>query len=169
MADRFLESPCTVAVSNNYDTHGTVTRASIAHLTPSQLTDLFKPSGVFAEMDDWFRTAFEMKACGTKRNGLYDWIMSSQRNVSSLLSYEKVDKGPSLLKPFILGRQDSVINKDFWAVTTGWANNAYTAEVTGPLTAAQKALGAAGDRIVRVVTRYGIDMDAKWFVDKDRV
>ena len=175
---RFKETPCQVAVSNNYDTCGTITRASVAHLTPQQLEDLFKPSGLFADMDAWFRTSFEMKACGTKTNGMYDWVMSSQRNMKSLLSYQKIDKNPSLLMPFVLGKQDSVINKDFWAITNGVANSGYTGDApttavgtisTGPLTAAQKALGAAGDRIVRVVNRYGIDLDAKWFVSRDQV
>lgn len=166
---RFQDTPCTVVVSNNFDTHGTITRASIAHLTPTDLENLFRPNGLFADMDSWFRTAFEMKACGIKVNGMYDWVMSSQRNIGSLLSYEKVDRGPSLLKPFVLGRQDSVINKEFWAISNGWENSAYTATVTGPLTAGDKALGSASDRIIRVVSRYGIDLDAKWFVDKDRL
>ena len=166
MATPFQEVPCTVVASNNYDTHGTITRASIVGLTPSQLATVFG-SGL-NEMDDWFKTSFEMKACGIKTNGMYDWIMSSQRNVGSLLNYEKVDRGSSLLKPFIMGRQDSVINKDYWAITTGWANSGYTELVTGPLTTANKALGAAGDRVVRVVNRYGLDLDAKWFLSRDR-
>lgn len=166
---RFQDTPCTVVVSNNFDTHGTITRASVAHLTPSQLEDLFRPSGLFADMDSWFRTQFEMKACGIKTNGLYDWIMSSMRNIGSLLSYEKVDRGPSLLKPFVMGRQDSVVNKDFWAISTGYLQSAYTAGVTGPLTSGELGLGAASDRVVRVVSRYGLDLDAKWFVDRDRI
>jgi hypothetical protein len=167
--NRFQEVPCRVVVSNNFDTHGTITRASVAHLTPDQLLDLFKPDGLFADMDAWFKTSFEMKACGIKTNGMYDWVMSSQRGMGQLVNSEKVDRGPSLLHPFVLGRQDSVINKDFWAITQGQANSAYTASVTGPLTAPQKALGAAGDRVIRVVNRYGIDLDAKWFLDRDRV
>lgn len=166
-ASPFQEAPCSVVASNNYDTHGTITRASIVGLTPAQLASVFG-SGL-NEMDDWFRTSFEMKACGTKTNGMYDWLMSSQRNVGSLLNYEKVDRGASLLKPFIMGRQDSVINKDYWALTAGWANSAYTATTTGPLSAGDKALGAAGDRVVRVVNRYGLDLDAKWFISLDRV
>lgn len=169
MADRFQETPCQVVVSNNYDTCGTITRASVAHLTPAQLLDLFKPEGLFADMDAWFRTSFEMAACGTRVNGLYDWLMSSQRNVGNLVDKTSIDRGPSLLHPFVMGRQDSVINKEYWALSAGYANSAYTAETTGPLTAAQKALGAAGDRVVRVISRYGIDLDAKWFVSKDRV
>lgn len=169
MAERFLNTPCEVAISNNYDTCGTITRASVAHLTPAQLESLFKPGGLFADMDAWFRTSFEMKACGTKTNGMYDWLMSSQKGMGHLVNKTQIDRGPSLLQPFVLGRQDSVINNDFWAITQGQANSAYTAEVTGPLTAGQKALGAAGDRVVRVVTRYGFDLDDAWFVSKDRV
>lgn len=167
--NRFQNTPCTVVVANNYDTHGTITRASVAHLTPSQLEDLFRPAGLFADMDAWFRTSFEMKACGTKVNGLYDWLMSSVRQVGNLVNVEKVDRGPGLLYPFVLARQDSVINKDFWAITAGQAQSAYTAAVTGPLTADDLALGVAGDRVVRVVSRYGIDLNAGWFLSRDRV
>lgn len=169
MADRFVETPCEVSISNNYDTCGTITRASVAHLTPTQLESLFKPDGLFADMDAWFRTSFEMKACGTKTNGLYEWLMSSQRNVGHLVSTTNIDRGPSLLHPFVLGRQDSVINNDFWAITGGQAQSAYTAEVTGPLDADDLATGVAADRVIRVVSRYGIDLDKNWFVSKDRL
>lgn len=172
MATRFQDLPCTVAVSNNFDTHGTITRASMANLTPTSLEALFKPGGLYADMDAWFQTAFEMKACGTKVNGLYDWIMSSYRSIGMLQNVQKVDRGPSLLFPFVLARQDSVINKEFWAITAGYANGAYVASVTGPLAAADKTYAATLDanyRIVRVITRYGFDMDAKWFNDRDRI
>lgn len=167
--NRFQDLPCTVAVNNNFDTTGTVTRATVAHLTPSQLEDLFKPSGLFADMDAWFQTAFEMQMCGVKRNGLYDWLMSSARQMGQLVHSQPVDRGPSLLFPFVLARQDSIINDEYWAITQGQANSAYTAGVTGPLTAPQLALGVAGDRVVRVVSRYGLDLDAKYFLSADRI
>lgn len=138
-------------------------------LTPAQLLTLFQPGGLYADMDAWFQTQFEMKACGIKVNGMYDWLNSSRRSMGDLLSPMKLDRGPSLLMPFVLGRQMSVINKEFWAITAGWANSAYTATVTGPLTAPDLALGAGTDRVVRVVTRYGIDMNAEWFKSRDRI
>ena len=171
--NRFQDVPCSVVVSNNYDTHGTITRSSLAPLTPAQLYSLFTEGGLYADMDAFFHTAFEMNACGIKRNAMYDWLMSSARNMKHLLpSPIKIDKGPSLLHPFILGRQMSVINNDYWAIpasTYGWSvssTNPYTALVTGPLTTADLALGASTDRIVRIVTRYGIDMDKRWFQAK---
>lgn len=179
MADRFLETPCQVSISNSYDTCGTITRASIAHLTPSQLEALFKPGGLFADMDAWFRTSFEMQACGTRTNGMYEWLMSSQKNMGALVNTRKVEKGPGLVEPFVLGRQNSVINNDYWAITGGVAQSGYTPDTpanagtgaisAGPLTTAQKALGGASDRVIRVITRYGFELTANWFVSKDRV
>lgn len=170
ITDRFAEQ-CSVVFSNNFDTCGTITRSSIEYLTPAQLESLFAPDGLFADLDAWFKTSLEMKACGTRTYGLYDWIMSSsdrERGRASI-QIQKVMKNPSIMFPFILGKQDSVINTDFWAISAGYANSAYTAEETGPLDAADKALGVDGDRIIRVVSRYGIDLDAAWFRDRDRV
>lgn len=178
IASRFA-AQCSVVTGNSYDTCGTITRADVAHLTPAQLESLFAPSGLFADMDAWFRTQIELKACGTKTNGMYEWIMSGMERVDkNLITKEKIQKGPGLLYPFIKARQESVINTDFWAVVTGAANSAYTGDApttavgtgtAGPLTTAQKALGAAGDRVVRVVNRYGVDLDEKWFTPAMRV
>ena len=168
-ASVFQGTPCKVVATNNYDTVGTITLASIATLTPTQLETLFKPGGLYADMDAWFKTSFEMQACGIKSNGLYDWLMSSRKDVKSLVSTQKMDRGPGLLFPFVLARQDSFVNLDYFALSSGWANSAYTAAVTGPLTVADKALGAAGDRVVRVVSRYGVDLNSQWFLGRDRV
>lgn len=167
--NRFQDLPCSIAVNNNFDTAGSVTRANVANLTPSQLEDLFKPSGLFADMDAWFITAFEMQMCGIKRNGLYDWLMSSARQMGNLVTVQNVDRGPSLLFPFVLARQDSIINDEYWAITSGQAQSGYTGGVTGPLTTGQLALGVAGDRVIRVVSRYGLDLDAKYFLSADRI
>ena len=169
--DERFAAQCSVVFNNNYDTCGTVTRASIDHLTPSDLESLFAPGGLFADLDAWFFTAIEMKACGTRTYGLYDWIMSGADRTKgrAALNIQKGMSGPSLLHPFILGKQDSVINTDFWAISQGWANSAYTAESTGPLDADDKAEGAAGDRIIRVVSRYGVDLDEKWFKTEQRL
>src|SRR5438552_2983277 len=68
---RFQDVPCKVVVSNNFETSGTITRSSIAHLTPADLENLFRPGGLFADMQAWFQTSFEMQACGVKINGMY--------------------------------------------------------------------------------------------------
>jgi hypothetical protein len=167
----FQDTPCQVVVRNNYDTAGagSLTRSSVASLTPSQLQALYTPGGLYADMDALLITAFEMQACGIKTNGVYEWLQSSRRSMGDLLNAQKLDRGPSLLQPFVMGRQMSVINTVFWAITSGQAVSAYTAGVTGPLTSGDLALAASTDRVIRVVTRYGIDMDPKWFTSRDRV
>jgi hypothetical protein len=170
ISERFAKT-CQVVYHNNYDTCGTITRSSIEYLTPSQLESLFTTGGLFADLDAWFKTSIEMKACGTRVNGMYDWIMSGadRSRMKNLINTQKVQKNPSYLFPFILGIQDSVINTQYWYIDTGYANSAYTADVTGPLDAGDKALGAATDRVLRLKSRYGVEMDEKWFLDRDRL
>lgn len=170
ISERFT-SQCSPVISSNYDTTGTVTRSTINHLSASDLRNLFAPDGLFADLDAWFFHSIEMKACGIKRNTWYDWIManSDMTKGRAALSGTKTMRGGSLLHPFIFGRQMSVTNKEHWAVSTGWANSAYTALTTGPLSSAQKALGAAGDRIVRLISRYSIPTDPKFFNSKESI
>lgn len=170
ISERFAKT-CQVVYHNNYDTCGTITRSSIEYLTPSQLESLFTTGGLFADLDAWFKTSIEMKACGTRVNGMYDWILSGadRSRMKNLINTQKVQKNPSYLFPFILGIQDSVINTQYWYISTGFANSAYTADVTGPLDAGDKALGATTDRILRLQSRYGVEMDEKWFLDRDRL
>lgn len=177
ISDRFATT-CSVGFHNNYDTCGTVTRSTIANLTPSDLDTLFFKGGLFADLDAWFTTQIELKACGVPTNGLYDWIMSgADRTIGkSLLNTVKSQGSPSLLQPFIKAKQDSVINTDCWTVVNGAAYNAAYSDTqpgtvvglmtAGPLTAADIALGTSGDRIVRVISSYGVVMTSKWFQER---
>lgn len=168
ISERFAKT-CQVVFHNNYDTCGTITRSSIDYLTPSDLESLFAPGGSFADLEAWFKTSVEMKACGTKVNGMYEWIMSGadRTRMKGLLHVQKKEKNPSFLFPFILGLQESVINTDYWYIDTGYVHSAYTAETTGPLDATDLATGSATDRIIRVKSRYGVEANELWFRDRD--
>ena len=76
ISERFTKQ-CSPVVSTNYDTCGTVTRATINHLTPADLDAIFSPGGLFADLDAWFLHSIEMKACGVRINTMYDWIMAN--------------------------------------------------------------------------------------------
>lgn len=160
ITERFA-AQCSVVTGNSYDTCGTITRASLAHLNATQLAALYAPGGLWADFDPWFKTAIEMKACGTRTYGMYEWIMSgADRSKGKLLNVRKADRSISLLQPFIFGRQDSVINTDFWVITAG---------VTGSGVLVGAVTGIAGDWKITVVNRYGVTLDAAWFRDKDTV
>lgn len=176
IADKF-STACAVVVDNSYDTCGTITRASIGHLTPADLEALFVTGGLFNDLDALFNHAINMKACGTKVNGLYDWIMSGSDRVrmkGALMDPVRVSGLGSMVQPFILAKQDSVFNNEFWVVSGGASNSAYTPDVAaaaigtttitqGPLTTADKALGLGPDRVIRLISRYGVELDEKWF------
>jgi len=163
ISERFAEQ-CSVVHSNNYDTCGTITRANIAYLTPDLLESMYTAGGLWAELDAWFKTAIEMKACGVKTYAMYDWIMSSAvKGKGAMVGRTPISNTVSLLHPFIMGKQSSVINTDFWAISTGFVQSAYTADVTGPLASGDLATGVAGDRVVRIVSPYGVELDSKWF------
>lgn len=163
ISDRFAEQ-CSVVSRTNYDTCGTFTRSSLKYLTPAELEALYVTDGAWHEMDAMFKHSIEMKACGTPVVSLYDWIMGNTRNgKGSLWHSQKISQSVSLMNPYILGRQSSVLNTEYWYIETGGAQSGYTAESTGPLTSGDLSEGVAGDRWIRVKTRYGVDMDAKLF------
>lgn len=177
ISDHFA-AQCAVVIGSQNDTAGNITRASIDHLSVTDLNSIFTPGGLFADLDAWFLHQIEMKACGVRRYAFFDWIMANtdrtmfREAYKSALAGNKGVKVASLLHPFIFGRQESVVNRDYWKVVNGIAVSGYTADQpatavgtisAGPLTAAQKALGAGSDRIIRVQNRHGIPVDANWF------
>lgn len=169
IAARFAQQ-CAVVYHNNYDTCGTITRSSIDYLTPTQLEALFTTAGGnWADLDAWFKTAMEMRSCGTRINGMYEWIMSgaNRGGMKNLLTVQRRQRNPAVMFPFILGLQDSVINTEYWFISTGFAQSGYTGSVTGPLTTTQLARGVGTDRVLRIQSRYGVEMDEKWFRDRD--
>src|SRR3954462_230944 len=113
ISQRFA-AQCSPVISSNYDTCGTITKASISHLNITQLDALFSPNGLFADLDAWFMHSIEMKACGTRRYALYDWIMANadRESFRAAVSGTKVVGSSSLLHPFILAKQSSIINRD---------------------------------------------------------
>lgn len=140
---------CDVAIGNTYSTTGTLTRASLSVLTPTQIKALFSPaSNKWAELDALLKHQFEMKTCGIRRSALYDWIMSSNKpGMSALVNVQRTNKGPSLIQPYILGRQQSVVNLDHWFVTANVAEGAYSG---GNLAVAT----TTGSRVITVKSQY---------------
>jgi len=155
MATPFTDT-CSVAVTNTYDTCGSLTKASISTLTPEQIKALFTDGSTYNELNSLLKHQFEMKACGVRRNGFYDWIMTSNKpGMGKLINIERRDRSASLVQPFIKGRQMSVINTDFFVISNGYATAAYTPGTTGPLTSV-----AGGNRVIRVTPGYGTYIDA---------
>lgn len=183
ISDKFVAA-CSTVIDTNYDTCGTITQSSIAHLKKEDLNALFTPGGKFADLDAWFQHSLEMKACGTRTYAWYDWIMANaDRSMfkSALNPGVKAVKGPDRLFPFIMGRQESVVNRDFWKVNNSILSSAYTINTpataigtltAGPLTSVVIPTtfpGGAGlvGVVLRITNLHGIPLDANWFKDRD--
>lgn len=161
-------SRCATAISNNYDSCGTITRSNIAYATPDGLLSIFKSNDDYRDMQSLMTTNMELKACGTKTYGLYDWLMSSARPVGSLINQKKIQGTDSIMEPFILASQKSIINDDFWAVLENVAAGSYTTNSTEgnagrPAVKTGTTYGAV-THIIRLKSRYGIDPNTSHFV-----
>jgi len=159
---------CATAISNNYDSCGTITRSNIAYATPEGLLSIFKSSDDYRDMQSLMTTNMELKACGTKTYGLYDWLMSSARPVGALINQKKIQGTDSIMEPFILASQKSIINDDFWAVLENVAAGSYTTNSTNgasgrPVAKTSTTYGAV-THILRLKSRYGLDPNASHFV-----
>lgn len=154
---------CQVAVSNSYDSCGTITRADIRYATPAGLASIFQDGeGTWRDMESLLATQLELKACGIKVSGLYDWLMSSSKGMGKQLNVRKVKGTDSILEPFILANQKSVINSEYWAIANGW--DADDGAYDGPLSA-----GTSSQRIVRIISRHDLDGDKNWFTSRSTV
>lgn len=157
---------CAPVFGNTYDTcGGAFSRSQLSTLNETQIKALFVTGTQFNEVEYVLKHQFDMLTCGIKRNGFYEWITSSNRpGMSNLLSWEKRDRGPMILRPFILGRQQSVINTDYYTITAGYGKRGSASTPprdvpypafdgqTAPLTS-PNAVNA--DRIIRVINGYG--------------
>src|SRR6185436_1338102 len=176
ISDHFA-AQCSVVVDSDYDTCGTITRASIAYLTKNQLDAIFSPGGLFADLDAWFKHSIEMRACGVQRFALYDWIMANadRRNFrAALYPGVKAMKGPTILQPFIMGRQMSIINRDNWQITSGGNMTAPTGASLGGGTLQSRFTDSSGNALdatkyVRVESRYGTPVNQAFFRPMDTV
>lgn len=167
---------CSVVTNNTYNTTGSLTRATLAVLTPTQALAMFSNGTTYNPMEAYIAHQLEMSMCGIKREGFYDWIMSSLKDRSALWKPQSVARGPSIIQPFILAMQDSVLNDEDWTISGGYrcagsgnapftdSGTTYTASSTGPLSSV-----SGGDRVIRVSPKYTLTVDAQYFIAQYKV
>lgn len=168
VSDRFA-AVCSPVIGVQNDTCGSVTRASIDHLSLTDLNNIFQAGGLYADLDAWFMHAIEMKACGMRRYAWYDWIYANadREAFRSAMTGIKGVRTASLLQPFVFGKQETVINRDYWKVINGVATGGYTvnqpATAVGTNSAGPLLSLTGGTRVIRVQNRHSIPIDPNWF------
>ena len=131
-ANIMSDSKCNAnaAIWNSYNTCGTITRSNIGLATPADLDDIFKDTnGNYRDMTHLLTAQMELKTCGQRQYGMYDWLMSGAKSMGNMVNTKKVQGGSAEVDPFILAAQKDIIKDNYWRVeriyTSGAANNKY--------------------------------------------
>ena len=141
-----LFNKCLPAIGNNVNECGAVTLCNVITAESDELTSIFTDgSGNFRDLHALLATQFEIKACGARTNGLFDFLMSNKKLVKHKLNYVNFGPGNAAIEPFIMAEQQSVMNTEYWSVVNlfNTGGNNYQ---------------------IHVRSRHSIPLDERWFV-----
>lgn len=114
---------CAPAISTNIAQCGTVTQCNAIPLTLGDLETAYMESGDFRIMESLLMHDMEIKMCETVQNGMYEFLMANKVNLSKRINTVRLNAGLTQIQPFILMRQYSPINNEYWEITSGGAGN----------------------------------------------
>ena len=138
-------SKCLPAIGTNVNECGAVTLCDVVTPHSDELAAIFTDGeGNFRDLHALLATQFEIKACGAKQNGLFDFLMANKKMVSQKTIKFPLSPGSTEIAPFIMANQHSVINAEYWSLKH--------LSVTG------------GVYTIHVNSRASIPLDARWFV-----
>lgn len=112
-------SKCAPAISTNIRQCGTVTQCNAKPVTQDELQSLYMKSGDFRVMDALFKHDMEIKMCEAVQNGLYDFFMANRIVVNKNIQTRRLSAGVLEIAPFVLARQFSPVNNQYWKFTGG--------------------------------------------------
>jgi len=136
---------CLPAIGNNINECGAVTSCDVFTAEADELASIFTDGSDFRDLKALLATQFEIKACGAKQNGLYDFLMSNKRLMNKPIKPNSLGPGNSEVDPFVLAYQRSVINAEYWSVV-----NLFNS--------------AGSTYVIHVRSRTNIPLDVRWFV-----
>lgn len=116
-----LFKKCLPAISTNIQECGTVTLCDAKPVTEDELSSVYMKSSEFRVMEALLFHDMEIKMCETVQNGLYEFLMANRVNLSKRINTRRANSGLLEVAPFILARQYSPINNDYWAADQGAA------------------------------------------------
>lgn len=124
-------SKCAPAISTNIRQCGSVTLCNAVPLEVGDLTDVYMKSGNYRVMEALLMHDMEIKMCEAVQNGMYDFMMANKVNLSKRIKSDNMNSGLIEIAPFIMARQFSPINDEYWIVGNGRADgNNWVIEVT---------------------------------------
>jgi len=135
---------CLPAISTDIARCGSVTLCNVGKATGDTLATIFSDStGQWRNMLSLLVSDFEIKSCGAKVNGLYEFIMANKVNMSHKINTRKLSGGVLAIEPFVMAAQKTIINNVYFTALSGVANG--------------------GNWQMDVTSQTGIPNDVRWF------
>ncbi len=142
---------CLPAIGTSINSCGALTACDVATATPDDLETIFQDeSGDFRDLSSLLVTQFEIKACGVRQNGLFDFLMANAKPMKNRVVKTPLGFGNTEIAPFVMAEQQSVINDKYWSIKTG-------------------ASGGGGTWVIKVQSPGNVDLDLSWFPTGIRV
>jgi hypothetical protein len=113
---------CAPAISTNIKQCGSVTQCNAIPLEEGDLSTTFMSSGDFKVMEALLFHDMEIKMCEQVQNGMYDFLMANKVNLSRRVTTTRLNSGLTQIAPFVLARQYSPINNEYWIGDQGYSD-----------------------------------------------
>lgn len=139
-----LFAKCTPAIGTNINECGGLTKCQISTATPAILEEIFKEGSQYRDMQSLIATQFEIKSCGARTNGLYDFLMANKKMMRDRMVKIPTGVGTTTIEPFIMADQKSVIKDEYWTVA--------------------RLYNSGGTYTIDVRSRNNVPLDVSWFV-----
>lgn len=130
---------------------GNLTLCDVKPATPATLESYFydTASSKYLVFGHLLMAEFDINICDVEQNGLYELIQSTRQNYSKRLTITDMDGGLYEIRPYVMARQKSVLNNEYWTVSNGTANG--------------------GNWQVDVVSQTNMPNDTRWMLPPERV
>lgn len=158
---------CAPNIATNIQECGSVTLCNAIPMTLAQLQSSYTSSGNYLVMESLLKHDMEIKMCSAKQNGLYDFLMANKVNVSHKIQSQRMNSGLIRIAPFILARQYTNINNEYWDVSNGTVNGAYwQVDVTSPtgIPANARSFGPGNRVFIDGVTAGGTNIHTEYTI-----
>lgn len=130
---------------------GNLTLCNVLPATPATLESFFydTASQKYKVFGHLLMAEFEINACDVEQNGLYELLQSVRQDWSKRMTVTDMDGGLYDIRPYIMARQLSILNNEYWTVSAGTASG--------------------GNWQVDVTSQSGMPIDLRWFLPPERV
>lgn len=115
-------SKCAPSISTNIKQCGTVTLCQAKPLETGDLTSVYMSGSNYRVMDALLKHDMEIKMCEAVQNGMYDFLMANKVNLQKRIQSRNNQGGTIDIMPWVMARQYSPINDEYWNVGNGRAN-----------------------------------------------